>query len=564
MLGPVASAERVYSAGVGADPIPPAGLIGNAQCIQNGEVWPLPVIDRTFAMGWDSRCYELTRPTTDDAPFIFDLRDCNTQVRMARVLELMYQGDGSAAATQFLDYYPTAIVSVAPNTTGPIPGTLIATIQGRTIVLISGTTNPLQWALQGFSGAAGLVNFGQYSTLLAWRIASDAIQNRIMDATLDPEGPISLIGHSYGGAIACILAARYRLHNPFRYIQLLTFGCPKPGDSRLADILSTVQQTHFVNDDDPVTYLPPSGPDLGLLAALIPGNLIARWNSYARPANRIGLDASGNRRDNPDPDDVYSLLFRIVNELVSGETPAAINSHMMHEYRRRLRCPDAPPPAPAPTAPLLFWIRREELTGLVGDNIDEWEEVSGNERHLTYSGSGTQPIITGQYGPEGAILFGSQQLAMPEPLFPGTDISVYMVVGKSSLTTPVGPFFGFWNGHPFNYYPGAGHTGSAITLRSPSASILLSAPMGEDEWHLLSMRMTETTLIADFDGSNIFAGTKSALIVAQFGSWGTAGTLLATGSAMIGECLLFGGVVSDDQHAELTYYLLEKFGLPTP
>jgi len=515
-------------------------------------------------MGWDSRCYELTTPDTDDAPFIFDTTDCDTQVRMARILELMYTGDGFDAAAQMLEYYPEATISVVPNGYGPIPGTLIATLQGRTIVIISGTTNPLQWSLQGFSGTVGLINFGQYSTLLAWRIASDAIQNRVMDATVNPTGPVSFIGHSYGGAVACILAVRARLYQPLRDIQLLTFGCPKPGDSRMVDLLRTVRQTHFVNDDDPVTYLPPSGQELGLLQAIIPDGFVSRWTRYDRPTNRIGLDTNGVRRDNPDPDDMYALLFRVVTQTVGGEEPAIIFSHLMGEYRRRLRCPQAPPPSPGPTMNIQLWTRPEELSGEVSDPLSVWTDVSGNDRHLTWNGDVTEPTIYELSGRKGVEFASTIRLLLEEPLTPGNDATVYMVVAKSAAATNNGAWFGAWPPPNAVGNVGLGHNGSDISFKGATTSVTISAPNDPDEWHLISLRKTNTTLRVDFDGSEVFTSTIPANLDLVFLGMGAYNPAPLMGSAVFGEVMILGGFASDDFHAETTYRLLQKFRIELP
>lgn len=560
-MGEVTDQKHVYSAGVGADPIPPAGIIGSAECIQQGETWPLPVIDRTFEMGWDSRCYLLSAPRADDPPFIFDLTDCHTQVKMANVQELMYGSDGSAAASQMAAYYPGATITVVPNTTGPIPGTLIATIQGHTIVVISGTTNPLQWAIQGFSGAVGLIDFGTYSTLLAWRIASDAISNRVMDATVDSTGPVSLIGHSYGGAVACILAARYRLAQPFRSIQLLTFGCPKPGDSRLAELISTVRQTHFVNDDDPVTYLPPSGPDLGTLAAITPTILIGRWRDYSRPTNRVALDTNGNRTDSPQPDTVYNLLFRLVLELVGGELPAAITAHQMWEYKRRIRCPNAPPPPPPPPQSLLLWLRPEELAGGIGDPVSEWDDVSGNNRDVVWNGEVAEPTIYGLLGHVGVEFASTVRMDLAEPLSPGEDASVYMVIAKSGAATNNGPWFGTWPPPNAVGNTGLGHNGSQVVVKAATVSLSVNANTVADEWHLISVRKTNLTMFIEFDGVPIFGGAISANLNLGFMSLGAYNPAPLMGSAVVGECKIFAGFIGADEHEENTYYLLQKFGI---
>jgi len=79
----------------------------------------------------------------------------------------------------------------------------------------------------------------------------------------ETEGPWALHGHSLGAGRACELAGVMTIdgHAP---VEIVTWGCPRPGFQKLADILSAVPQRHFRNGSvsdgwktiDPITRIP--------------------------------------------------------------------------------------------------------------------------------------------------------------------------------------------------------------------------------------------------------------------------------------------------------------------
>lgn len=67
--------------------------------------------------------------------------------------------------------------------------------------------------------------------------------------------PVLITGHSLGGAIAELLAAR-RIDGAFTNVSLLTFGQPRTGDSSLA-ARAPANYVRVVNQGDPVAGIPP-------------------------------------------------------------------------------------------------------------------------------------------------------------------------------------------------------------------------------------------------------------------------------------------------------------------
>ena len=80
-------------------------------------------------------------------------------------------------------------------------------------------------------------------------------------AALYPSYPLTVTGHSLGGAIATLAAADIRnQHYPSAPIDLYTYGSPRVGTSGLADYITAQaggKEYRATHHDDPVPRLPP-------------------------------------------------------------------------------------------------------------------------------------------------------------------------------------------------------------------------------------------------------------------------------------------------------------------
>lgn len=79
-------------------------------------------------------------------------------------------------------------------------------------------------------------------------------------AVITDGAPISLTGHSLGGARARISAAKLMLRG-LRVVSVHVFGSPKPGFGRIARIIGAGDCLHmsYRHGEDPVPSLPPGG-----------------------------------------------------------------------------------------------------------------------------------------------------------------------------------------------------------------------------------------------------------------------------------------------------------------
>lgn len=329
------SGDRQRSDGSLAVPYPPARRIGRTDCLANGERFPLPVIDGfELVDGFDRRCWSKEFELFETVRI--DVQSRDWQIRFAAVQSLLYTD--ATAATALLQGYlgPTATITTRADGAGIIPGTLIAVMPEQTIVVVSGTSNNFQRVTQALYIGNGLVNVGPFSTSLLWWQATTPVITRMDLAGVPSDKPITLVGHSYGGVIATLIAARLTIHQPDRNIQLLTFGMPKPGDARLSDILQTVRQTHIANEGDGVASIPAT------LGEILPANLGStpwlqgQWGVFRRPVGQIVLAPDGTRTTSPESLVSLEQLIDWVKKAVAGTPIAPIADHDIDVYLSRL------------------------------------------------------------------------------------------------------------------------------------------------------------------------------------------------------------------------------------
>lgn len=93
---------------------------------------------------------------------------------------------------------------------------------------------------------------------IAFTLPANAIQAMMVSDGLLGGVPCVIAGHSYGGCIAAVLAAR--LINPGRQglVSYVSFGAPKPGDESFAAYVSAIPKIRLMNPRDPVPKIWPT------------------------------------------------------------------------------------------------------------------------------------------------------------------------------------------------------------------------------------------------------------------------------------------------------------------
>ncbi len=333
-LGEWEGANQVDLGGL-ATAYPAARLIGDPQCIEQGERFPLPIIpDYSLVGGFDSRCFR--QSGLPPIPRRVDTTDRAWQRQFALLQDLLYDNPLAAKIVAQNLFGPLASVTVVPDSDSFVPGSLIIVLPEQTIVIVSGTTTETQTALQILYQANGLQNIGPFDTNGIWWTAANYLFTRVNLAGADPTKPITLVGHSYGGAIATIMAATYHRAQPDRDIQLLTFGMPKPGGQRLHDILADLTQTHLVNDGDPIPALPTVAALLVPVNVAAPAWLQLQWPTFIRPDGQITLAANGTQTVSQGDSILFSTVIQMVSDAVLGNPFTVGQPHEIKEYLFRL------------------------------------------------------------------------------------------------------------------------------------------------------------------------------------------------------------------------------------
>jgi hypothetical protein len=318
--------------------IPRPIILGDASDLTLGQIYPAPAVPRSFVGGWDSRCFA---PLTDgQAVLPIDLVDIEpraNKVIYAQILDLLYDDPPAAVALAQAFFGADAIVTMQPNNAGAFPGSIIVTTPTFSAVIVSGTTTPQQLAMQALYAGAGPLNVGAYGTNPIWLAASISITDRMRVASVDATKPIILVGHSYGGAVASVTAARLLLADPGRDVRLLTFGSPRPGDARLQALLSRARQIHVANVGDPVPLLPPIAPDTWPLAPFVPGLMLNAWNQWRSPGGTEYLRADGSVYQSPQTTLLFDTLLAIALAAVAGTPFAFLSPHTIKAYLARLQ-----------------------------------------------------------------------------------------------------------------------------------------------------------------------------------------------------------------------------------
>jgi len=323
---------RAYDKGIPLSPAPFPVVLGKADCIENGE---LPGEEGVIEFGFPPGCF---LPAIPVFPEIVP-QTRQFILNMARVVEALYFDPDQAGP--LLELFTGATTSTTWATTvGGTPSGVVAVVNGEAFVVLGGTDNNGDLILQIFQGFPPPASFGAYSTLPIWQSAALTWATRLEGLGIDPNKRICLFGHSYGGAVAAVMAARFRVGIDEREIVLRTFGMPVPGDFRLAELLSNTDRQHIATIGDFVTLIPSSL--LVRSASLLSfwAVWIFRLEYWEHPSNQWLLYSTGALVQD-DSNAVFSLpaIAAIATDLFLGIPVAAPLPHAIAAYIARLELP---------------------------------------------------------------------------------------------------------------------------------------------------------------------------------------------------------------------------------
>lgn len=334
-MGEIRGLARRYARGTLAAKIPPPRTVGTLAQISSDWTWPLPMIERESFGGVDSRCYASTRDPVFQAYCAQDSL-CMALI-YARLLQLVYGHEWATLDDFWQSQFGAGYTVTHFETAGAVPAMYFVLTPSFGVALISGTANFQQFALQGFTELRGPVDVGGFSSLRLWNNTANLALERFVDFGLAAESPVIIAGHSYGAAVATLMAARLRLPNRDRDICLKTFACPKPGDTRLREITDTIDTLNVVNDDDLITSFPPSHNDIERCYGYAAIVLFLFWTRWTNIRVVTRLDWVGNATiGQPATFDTAVLIPIFTNALLHNQINP-IDGHLLSSYLRRLQ-----------------------------------------------------------------------------------------------------------------------------------------------------------------------------------------------------------------------------------
>lgn len=329
-------------------------LVGSADCIEHGENPALVAITNVSAecgKVLPDACYGIE----EEIFHLTNVWDCVFGWKSANVISQAYT-DLAAAAAIVTAYMPAGTVVTTFTPTNPlIPSGVIATISDTVVLWLTGTTNFQQLAAQGLYFGLGPEDQGAYGASILYENAAMAIADELNARGLGGAERIVLTGHSYGGAVCMVLAARMVNANPNRNVEILTLGAPQPGDERLHRLIELLAQRHYANERDPIPYLPPSGFAFPWLLPVLGVLLVAQWAKFERPPKVKQITEEGlfiDVRGDTLPDDLINVAGILI--AAGGDLPA-FRAHRAdwYAYYLCLACRCVPRPCPRPDAAVL-------------------------------------------------------------------------------------------------------------------------------------------------------------------------------------------------------------------
>lgn len=296
-----------------------------------------------FYNGFPIQCWP-TPPGPVSAPWPFSPFDDDWTLEAVEILCKQYLSPAAGEAQLQAIVGPDYAISRVDNSNAVVPGSMVAKGPGRSVVIVSGTTTHAQLAWQALTLLAPPTNFGTHRTAPVWQSSATSILARMTVAGVAPSDELIVVGHSYGAAVALLIAYRLAIVNPRQKIGLLLFAAPPIGFLGVNNVLpANVVARSILNVGDPIGLAPP--PDNLILQCvnLLPGPPpVVAWEQWRHPVLRTRLLSDGTLVPGNEPTVGIVELGQMLALAMVGGPPAIPNPHRTPAYVRRLTLPDAP------------------------------------------------------------------------------------------------------------------------------------------------------------------------------------------------------------------------------
>jgi len=342
VLGEVRGTPRIWDDGQAPVVVPRARPLGSLACIAQGELVRDAVSPERCIDGYLPECLIPVAELQRLWELASENNDCALQRMYSFLITALYEDDEDLIAATVLAWLgPIPVVKVYPHT-GILPGVITITTELWQVVVLDGTRNFQELALQAVAFVIGPQNRGILSTANLWYDSASYVFTRMQGDGLSAGMRLFFAGHSYGGAVSLCLAARLFSISIYAEIRFLTFGCPKIGDDRFVQILRRMVGTNLVNDDDIISILPPDKKTLLPIALVIGLAGLSVYTEWRRPPFQVGLDELGFEIPESIPFADTDQLVRIIVRAINRQEGQPLVGHQITEYLRRLEiaCPD--------------------------------------------------------------------------------------------------------------------------------------------------------------------------------------------------------------------------------
>lgn len=335
------TAKHEWDAGYEPPLLPFNRGVGPKDCLKVGSSITQALLPGEIVDGFAKLCFAPCGEREEPMQNGFDFDRCQVQKFYAKVIERMYGDDGATVGAMFFQLLGPDVTVKFYEAVGLMPAVTTVISPTLTIIVMDGTRTFQQLAVQGLTSLQSPTPVGGFGTVPLWHQASQWAHTKSSNDGQVPGSPVMIVGHSYGGAAALVLAARYRFWNPARKIRFLTFGCPKPGDQALANLIATCEGMNLANDNDLIPVFPPDFTTLFPVMLALGAPALAVWKNWIRPVNQVKLDANGNLDPNNLPQTDFDTLEAIAIRVLANLDLNPIVGHPIEEYIARLtiRCP---------------------------------------------------------------------------------------------------------------------------------------------------------------------------------------------------------------------------------